>query len=168
MRCIYNEKCHQITFKYLSHTCLQYIEFSSGQGERAKSQWLAYRSSTTVAPTTAPSGPSVAPSSSGPTSAPSSSGYLSCSAYSASNTNGATINYSICSISACPGNIVTMTTLAPGSCTGDTYLILYDPSTGAQLAEMFHFLLDLLEMFCLSRKQVRFRRTSTLRLAKKR
>jgi hypothetical protein len=73
-----------------------------------------------VAPTTAPSGPSVAPSA-GRTSAPS-SGYLSCSAYSASNTNDATINYSICSISACPGNTVTMTTLAPGSCTGDTYL----------------------------------------------
>jgi hypothetical protein len=59
---------------------------------------------------------------------------LSCSAYSASNTNSATINYSICSISACPGNTVTMTTFAPGSCTGDTYLRLYDPSTGLELA----------------------------------
>ena len=93
-----------------------------------------------MAPTTAPSGPSVVPSS-GRTSAPSSgrssapsSGYLSCSAYSASNTNDATINYSICSISACPGNTVTMTTFAPGSCTGDTYLRLYDPSTGLELA----------------------------------
>jgi len=27
-----------------------------------------------------------------------------------------------------------MTTLAPGSCTGDTYLRLYDPSTGLELA----------------------------------
>jgi hypothetical protein len=57
-----------------------------------------------------------------------------CPAYSASNTYSDTINYSICSITACPGDTITMTTSAPGSCSGDNYLRLYDPSTGEQLA----------------------------------
>jgi hypothetical protein len=35
---------------------------------------------------------------------------------------------------ACPGDTVTMTTFSPGSCSGDTYLRLYDPSSGSQLA----------------------------------
>ena len=104
---IYNEKCHQITYRI--HTCDKHIEFSSGQGERAKSQWLAYRSSSTVTPT-----------------------YFSCPAYSASNTNSATINYSTCPITACPGDTVTMTIFGC-TCDGDTYLRLYDPTTGSQL-----------------------------------
>jgi hypothetical protein len=58
-----------------------------------------------------------------------------CTSYSASNTNDGTINYSICLITACPGDTVVMTTFSPGSCIGDTYLRLYDPSTGNQLTE---------------------------------
>ena len=76
------------------------------------------------------------PSTSIPTRTPSTSIVASyCSSYSASNTNNCTINYSICFITACPGDTVVMTTFAPGSCTGDTYLRLYDPSTGNQLTE---------------------------------
>ena len=60
--------------------------------------------------------------------------YFSCPSYSASNTNSATINYSTCPIYGCPGNTVTMTTLAPGSCIRNKYLRLYDPSTGSELA----------------------------------
>jgi hypothetical protein len=58
-----------------------------------------------------------------------------CTSYSASNTNDGTINYSICPITACSGDTVVMTTFSPGSCSGDTYLRLYDPSTGNQLTE---------------------------------
>jgi len=36
---------------------------------------------------------------------------------------------------ACPGDTVLMTTFSPGKCTGDTYLRLYDPLSGTQLAE---------------------------------
>jgi hypothetical protein len=61
--------------------------------------------------------------------------YLSCPAYSASNTNDALINYSTCPIYACPGDTVTITMLTPGSCIGDPYLRLYDPSTGSELAK---------------------------------
>ena len=60
--------------------------------------------------------------------------YLSCPAYSASGTNDARMNYSMCSISACSGDTVLMTTHSPGSCNGDTLLRLYDPSTDYQLA----------------------------------
>ena len=56
-----------------------------------------------------------------------------CPEYSASNTYSDTINFSICPITACPGDTITMTTSAPGSCSGDNYLRLYDPSTGEQL-----------------------------------
>ena len=80
-----------------------------------------------VTPTRAPGSPSFAP-----TYAPTSTGY--CPAYSASYTSSATTNYAICSIEACPGDTVLMTTCSPGSYNGDTYLRLYDPSTGEQLA----------------------------------
>jgi len=49
-----------------------------------------------------------------------------CSSYSTSNTNSDTTNYAVCPITACPGDTVTMTTIAAGSCNGDTYLRLYD------------------------------------------
>ena len=58
-----------------------------------------------------------------------------CASYSDSNTNNGTISYSICLITACPGDTLLMTTFSPGSCSGDTYLRLYDPSTGDQLTE---------------------------------
>jgi len=60
--------------------------------------------------------------------------HLYCPAYSTSNTNSATSNYAVCSITACSGDTVLMTTFFPGSCNGDTYLRLYDPSTGSELA----------------------------------
>jgi len=56
-----------------------------------------------------------------------------CPEYSASNTYSDTINFSICPITECPGDTITMTTSAPGSCSGDNYLRLYDPSTDEQL-----------------------------------
>ena len=59
---------------------------------------------------------------------------LYCPSFSTSNTKSATSNYAVCSITACPGDTVLMTTFSPGSCSGDTYLRLYDPSTGKQLA----------------------------------
>jgi hypothetical protein len=59
----------------------------------------------------------------------------SCSSFSVTNTNSGTINYATCSFTACPGDTVVMSTFSPGSCTGDTYLRLFDPSTGNQLAE---------------------------------
>ncbi len=57
-----------------------------------------------------------------------------CPPYSASMTNYAMMNYVTCSIYACPGDISTISTHAPGDCTGDTLLRLIDPSTGVQLA----------------------------------
>ena len=63
--------------------------------------------------------------SSGLTSAPLSSGSF-CPAFSLSDTNSSTSNYAVCSFMACPGDTVLMTTLSPGSCSGDTYLRLYD------------------------------------------
>jgi len=59
---------------------------------------------------------------------------LYCPSFSTSNTKSTTLNYAVCSITACPGDTVLMTTFSPGSCSGDTYLRLYDPSTGKQLA----------------------------------
>jgi hypothetical protein len=59
--------------------------------------------------------------------------HLYCPSFSTSKTKSATSNYAVCSITACPGDTVLMTTSAPGSCSGDTYLRLYDPSTGEQL-----------------------------------
>jgi len=58
-----------------------------------------------------------------------------CPSFSVTNTNSGTINYATCSFNACPGDTVVMSTFSPGSCTGDTYLRLFDPSTGNQLAE---------------------------------
>ena len=58
-----------------------------------------------------------------------------CPSFSVTYTNSATINYATCSFTACPGDTVVMSTFNPGSCTGDTYLRLFDPSTGNQLAE---------------------------------
>ena len=56
-----------------------------------------------------------------------------CPSFSVTNTNFATINYATCSFTACPGDIVVMSTLSPGSCNGDTFLRLYDPTSGNQL-----------------------------------
>ena len=58
-----------------------------------------------------------------------------CPSFSVTNTNSATINYATCSFTACPGDTVVMSTFSPGSCNGDTYLRLFDPSTGDQLTE---------------------------------
>ena len=62
-------------------------------------------------PTQAPGTPTQAPGS--PTFSPTSTGY--CQAYSASNTNYGTQNYATCSITACSGDTVRMTTCSPGS-----------------------------------------------------
>ena len=67
----------------------------------------------------APGTPTQAPGT--PTQAPGSTGY--CPAYSASNTYYAYQNYATCSITACSGDTVYMTTCSPGSYSGDTYLI---------------------------------------------
>ena len=85
-------------------------------------------------PTQAPGSPTISPSTILPTIsfAPTSQGY--CPAYSASNTNNDTENYSICSIAACPGDTIEITTGYPGYDNGNTYLRLMDPSTGEQLA----------------------------------
>jgi hypothetical protein len=58
-----------------------------------------------------------------------------CPSFSVTDTNTATINYATCSFTACPGDTMVMSTFSPGSCSGDTYLRLYDPSTGNQLTE---------------------------------
>jgi len=58
-----------------------------------------------------------------------------CPSFSVTDTNSASINYATCSFTACPGDTVVMSTFSPGSCNGDTYLRLFDPSTGNQLTE---------------------------------
>jgi len=71
----------------------------------------------------------------GPTAMPFTPETTFCPSFSITDTNTDTINYDTCSFSACPGDTVVMSTFSPGSCTGDTYLRLFDPSTGNQLAE---------------------------------
>jgi hypothetical protein len=58
-----------------------------------------------------------------------------CPSFSVDKTKRGTRNYASCFFAACPGDTVVMSTFSPGSCTGDTYLRLFDPSTGNQLAE---------------------------------
>ena len=96
--------------------------FSKPTTNRSKSP--SSRPSASQVPTTVPSTTvSIAPGSSF------------CPSFSVTNTSSGTINYATCHITACPGDTVVMSTLSPGSCTGDTYLRLYDPSTDNQLAE---------------------------------
>jgi len=87
-------------------------------------------------PSIAPAAPTAFPTDviAAPTAMPTfpSNGYY-CPSFETSNTNSATSNYAVCPITACPGDTVLMTTSAPGSCSGDIYLRLYDPSTGEQL-----------------------------------
>ena len=150
----YSGLCSQITYSFTS-SCRTY-ELREGCFSSYSCSGQVYYSSSLVdaptslpsisqapnAPTQAPGTPTQAPGtptrapgspSFAPTYAPTSTGY--CPAYSASYTSSATTNYAICSIEACPGDTVLMTTFSPGSCYGDTYLRLYDPSTGYQLAE---------------------------------
>jgi lysyl endopeptidase len=124
--------CSQMTYTFTA-SCRTYELREGCWSSGSCGGQVYYSASSAAAPTF---GPTLAPlthPSSRPSVAPSPAG-LTCPAYSASNTNSATINYFICPIFACPGNTVTMTTLSPGSCNRDTYLRLYDPSTGEQLA----------------------------------
>ena len=139
--------CSQITYSFTA-SCRTY-ELREGCFSSGSCSGQVYYSGSSVdaptslpsisqapnAPTQAPGTPTRAPGSPSfaPTYAPTSTGY--CPAYSASYTSSATTNYAICSIEACPGDTVLMTTFSPGSCYGDTYLRLYDPSTGEQLSE---------------------------------
>jgi len=95
------------------------IPTSSPTGVRAAptpNQMPTYRSNSRItAPTVLPT-PVVA-STQAPRVRPTTPGSY-CPIYSASNTNSDTTNYSIRSISVCPGDTVTMTTFAPGSCNG--------------------------------------------------
>ncbi|KAJ1429394.1 hypothetical protein B484DRAFT_60668 [Ochromonadaceae sp. CCMP2298] len=53
-----------------------------------------------------------------------------CTPFSVSQTNSADVNYAVCSIYACAGETIVMTTCpdSAGACTGDTYLKLYTSS----------------------------------------
>jgi len=84
----------------------------------------------TIAPSYAPS--TIAPSTASPaySLAPTTVGTGYCPTYSASGSS----SYAVCSITACSGDTVTMTMCSPGSYNGDTYMILYDPSTQSRLA----------------------------------
>ena len=58
-----------------------------------------------------------------------------CPSFLVTSTNSASINYDTCSFTACPGDTMVMSTFFPGNCSVDTYLKLFDPSTGNKLAE---------------------------------
>ena len=96
----------------------------------------ACESIVTVAPTTAPSGPSEAPTTM-PTSTPTELVPIPSSfpAFTATNTNSARQNTVDEDIFACPGTTVTFSLCSAtgASCSGDTYLRLYDDS-GAEIA----------------------------------
>ena len=97
----------------------------------------ACESIVTVAPTTAPSGPSEAPTTR-PTSTPTELVPIPSSfpAFTATNTNSARQNTVDEDIFACPGTTVTFSLCSAtgASCSGDTYLRLYDNS-GAEVAK---------------------------------
>jgi len=59
-----------------------------------------------------------------------------CSAYDATNTQGATMNTVDCLLLVSPGDVVLVSTCNQTSLTGDTYLRLFDPTNTVQLA--FH------------------------------
>jgi len=119
--------CASITYTFTS-SCRTYQLWEGCWSSESCSGTVYYSGSSVDSPTALPSisiDPTVSPSRT-------SSGY--CSAYSTSNTNNAYQNYATCSITACYGDTVRMTTCSPGSYSGDTYLRLYDPSTGSELA----------------------------------
>jgi hypothetical protein len=123
----YGYFCASITYTFYS-SCRTYELREGCYSSYSCSGTVYYSGSSVDAPTASPS-ISLAPGT--PTYAPTSSGY--CPAYSATNTNYAYQNYATCSITACYGDTVYMTTCSPGSYSGYNYLTLYDPSTGSQL-----------------------------------